>query len=178
MIFQSIFDEPSPGIQYDITGIIIGGRVLAFKFSSKEKTNDNSENKSEQGATRFELVTSRSAVECSTTELYPHLLYNHVMSVHISSFSKFSLTYFLHTLVKVGMSTGETNLELHENIAKVSVYMCISSDLVTSIQSLTARNAGRMCLITFNAPHWEALYTSGQLRAICWLVCQLLGSTL
>ena len=34
------------------------------------------EHPSHQGAPRFELGTFRSAVECSTTELYPHILYD------------------------------------------------------------------------------------------------------
>ena len=42
--------------------------LYAIQNLKKRKTNI-------EGALRFELRTSRSAVECSTTELYPHACY-------------------------------------------------------------------------------------------------------
>ena len=47
----------------------INQQIISFKHRKDEHP-------SHQGAPRFELGTFRSAVECSTTELYPHILYD------------------------------------------------------------------------------------------------------
>ena len=52
--------------------VTIGSSLLSFMLKKKVLPKSVGKKKKSEGAPGFEPGTSRSAVECSTTELYPH----------------------------------------------------------------------------------------------------------
>ena len=77
-----------------VTRVRFPGSADILSSSNFEMDQNLIQNCSIKGAPRFELGTSRSAVECSTTELYPLLIWANKCSCHIQKLISSTKTIF------------------------------------------------------------------------------------